>query len=152
MVQRPGASVIFCLGCGGVWTGRTPGKLLGARCEGLRTHAGREQLRLISQGQWSHYRHGHQHETLEGPRAFNAEETGLLESALGGRPAARARAAAAAPVGRATTEPLLGVAARRHLLAAFGLNAADFEAVRERGRREAVPPGSEDEEFASDEE
>ena len=76
----------------------------------------------------------------------------MLESALGGRPAARARAAAAAPVGRAATEPLLGVTARRHLLAAFGLNEADLQAVRERGRREAVPPGSQDEEFTSDEE
>ena len=135
---------------GGVWTGRAPGKLLKGRCEGLRSHAGREQLRLISQGRWPHYRPGHQHETLEGPRAFNAEETGQLEIALGGMPTARARAAAAAPAGRAATVPLAGVAARRHLLAPFGLRAEDLEAVRERGRREAVATGSEDDEFASD--
>ena len=109
-----------------------------------------EQLRLIRQHRWPHYRAGHRGEKLVGPFALGFDEQLELAADLLGSPAAaasRGHGAAEEPRGAS----LEGRAARLHLLKCHGLQEDDVEMVRELGRAAARPSAGPDAD-SSDEE
>ena len=149
VVQRPEVRLVFCLSCGAVMTGKRPGKLLNAPCNGRRGRrgAGEEQLRLIRQLKWPHYRAGHQGERLVGPFAIDFDERLELSVSLLGSQGAAAGGAQGAAC-EAVEAPPEGRAARLHLLRCHGLRESDIEEVRELGRaatRAATSLGSDSE-------
>ena len=95
-----------------------------------------EQLRLIRQHRWPHYRAGHRGEKLVGPFALGFDEQLELAADLLGSPAAaasRGHGAADEPRGAS----LEGRAAGLHLVKYHGLQKDDVEMVRELGRAAA---------------